>query len=313
VLAYQPLDGAALSGVTRDDMAVTVVPLSDLEGSGPDADVRIDLRSGRSFIRRNGVERSLETSNTSIAPPGRFLDSALSAIPVALVMGLLAIGLLVVELVSLALSVRLTRTITRAVHELYEDEAGGSRNLAHRAPLRGFDQLTALAGSFNTMTDRIQQLIAEVKEKEKIEAELQIARRVQLELFPKKLPNLSSLELAGLCMPSRFVSGDYYDCLTLGNNWTAIVLGDVSGKGIGAALVMATLQAALHAQLKFGGGSRLNANGDEPPSTARLTERLSEQLDENTPGEKHARCSARSMTNTTAALSTQTPATCRRC
>jgi sigma-B regulation protein RsbU (phosphoserine phosphatase) len=59
---------------------------------------------------------------------------------------------------------------------------------------------------------------------------------VQLELFPKKLPNLSSRELAGVCMPSRFVSGDYYDCLSLGNNWTAIVLGDVSGKGIGAAL-----------------------------------------------------------------------------
>jgi sigma-B regulation protein RsbU (phosphoserine phosphatase) len=89
-------------------------------------------------------------------------------------------------------------------------------------------------------------------------------------------------------MPSRFVSGDYYDCLPLGNQWTAIVLGDVSGKGIGAALVMATLQAALHAQLRFGGDSPMSADGDEPPSTARLTERLSEQLYENTPGEEYA-------------------------
>jgi len=174
------------------------------------------------------------------------------------------------------------------VHDLYEaTQQVAAGNLAHRAPVRGFDQLAELSGSFNTMTGRVQQLIAEVKEKEKIEAELEIARRVQLELFPKKLPTLSTLELAGVCMPSRFVSGDYYDCVTLGNNWTAIVLGDVSGKGIGAALVMATLQAALHAQLRYGSGTPMKS-ADEPPSTARLTERLSEQLYENTPGEKYA-------------------------
>ena len=328
VLAYRPLNGEALSGLTRGDMAVAIVPLSDLEGSDPDADVRIDLGSGRSFIRRNGVERPLEGSGAAIVPPRGFPDRALSwllpvtvksvdgrslnvlaivtstralifsrlfsslgpaAIPVAIVMAIVALSLLLVEIVSFTWSIGLTRTITRSVHELYEaTQQVAAGNLAHRAPLRGFDQLTDLAGSFNTMADRIQQLIADVKEKEKIEAELEIARRVQLELFPKQLPNLSSLELAGVCMPSRFVSGDYYDCVTLGNNWTAIVLGDVSGKGIGAALVMATLQAALHAQLKFGGGARPNRDGDEPPSTARLTERLSEQLYENTPGEKYA-------------------------
>jgi len=328
VLAYRPLDGEALSGLTRGDMAVAIVPLSDLEGSDPDADVRIDLGSGRSFIRRNGVERPLEGGGAVMVPPRGFPDRALSwllpvnvksvagrslnvlaivtstralissrlfsslgpaAIPVAIVMAIVALSLLLVEMVSFTWSIGLTRTITRSVHELYEaTQQVAAGNFAHRAPLRGFDQLTDLAGSFNTMADRIQQLIADVKEKEKIEAELEIARRVQLELFPKQLPNLSSLELAGVCMPSRFVSGDYYDCVTLGNNWTAIVLGDVSGKGIGAALVMATLQAALHAQLKFGGGARPNRDGDEPPSTARLTERLSEQLYENTPGEKYA-------------------------
>ena len=327
VLAYRPLDNEAWSRLTRGMVSVTVVPTTGLEGSDTDANVRIDLRSGRSFIRRNGIEMPLDTSGP-IAAPAAFPDKELSwllpmrirsaagddigvllvlgstrslvfsrlfsslgpaAIYVGIVMAMLALSVLVVELVSVTWSIRLTRSITRAVHELYEaTRQVAAGNLGHRAPVRGFDQLAELSGSFNTMTDRIQQLIAEVKEKQKIEAELEIARRVQLELFPKKLPNLSSLELAGVCMPSRFVSGDYYDCVTLGNNWTAIVLGDVSGKGIGAALVMATLQAALHAQLKFGGGSGMQSDGGELPSTARLTGRLSEQLYENTPGEKYA-------------------------
>jgi len=328
VVAYRPLDGDALSHLADGDVAVTIVPLSDLEGSGPDGDVRIDLGSGRSVIRRNGVERPLETSNATIAPPRGFPDKALSwllpldvrsvsgrhlsallvlsstrsrivsrlfsslgpaAIPVAFVMGIVALALLVVELVSLTWSIRLTRTITRSVHELYEaTRQVAAGNLAHRAPLHGFDQLTELSGSFNTMTDRIQQLIGEVKEKEKIEAELAIARQVQIELFPKSVPRLASLELAGLCMPSRFVSGDYYDFVPLPGLLTAIVLGDVSGKGIGAALVMATLQAGLHAQLKFAGGSPLSSDSEGSLSTAELTGRLSQQLYENTPGEKYA-------------------------
>ena len=327
VLAHQPLDGDALARLTGGAAAATIVPLSDLEGLGPDADVRIELGSGRSFIRRDGVERPLEAS-AAVAAPRAFPDKALewimpldvrsiagrqldvvlvlastrylmvsrlfsslgpSTTIVVALMGGLAAGLLVIEFVSLFWSIRLTRTITRSIHDLYEaTRQVAAGNFSHRAPLRGFDQLTDLAASFNTMTDRIQQSIVHLKEKERIEAELEIARRVQLELFPKKLPNLSSLELAGVCLPSRFVSGDYYDCVPLGNQWTAIVLGDVSGKGIGAALVMATLQAALHAQLRFAGGSPMNADGDELPSTARLTERLSEQLYEHTPGEKYA-------------------------
>ena len=326
VLAYQALDGAALTRLTGGVAAATIVPLSDLEGTGPDADVRIQLGSGRSYISRDGIEQPLETSPASVAAPRRFPDKALewwipisarsisgrdldvilflestrfllisrlfgslgpSATIVVALMGGLALALLVIEFVSLFWSVRLTRTITRSVHELYEaTRQVAAGNFSHRAPLHGHDQLTELSGSFNTMTERIQQLLAEVKEKEKIEAELAIARRVQLELFPKSLPSLSSLELAGVCMPSRFVSGDYYDFVPLDGRWTAIVLGDVSGKGIGAALVMATLQAALHAQLRFVGSS--HSAEEKDPSTARLTERLSQQLYENTPGEKYA-------------------------
>jgi sigma-B regulation protein RsbU (phosphoserine phosphatase) len=143
------------------------------------------------------------------------------------------------------------------------------------------------------MTGRLQQLIAEVKEKEKIHAELDIARRVQIELLPKLVPRVPSLELAGLCLPSRFVSGDYYDFVSLDDRWTVVAVGDISKKGIAAALVMATVQAALHAQLKFV-GQRGAAWIDDVPPIAALMERLSEQIYDSTPGEKYATffCSA---------------------
>jgi serine phosphatase RsbU (regulator of sigma subunit) len=78
--------------------------------------------------------------------------------------------------------------------------------------------------------------------------ELEIAKRVQARLFPQKLPLLQSLDYAGVCSQAREVGGDYYDFLELGRDRLGIVLGDTSGKGIGAALLMANLQANLRSQ-----------------------------------------------------------------
>ena len=78
--------------------------------------------------------------------------------------------------------------------------------------------------------------------------ELEIAKRVQARLFPQKLPPLKSLEYAGVCSQARQVGGDYYDFLDLGRDRLGIVIGDTSGKGIGAALLMANLQANLRSQ-----------------------------------------------------------------
>jgi sigma-B regulation protein RsbU (phosphoserine phosphatase) len=123
-------------------------------------------------------------------------------------------------------------------------------------------------------------LIVEVKEKEKLEAELEIARQVQAQLFPKEVPKLQTLELMGVCNPARIVSGDYYDFIPLDSRSTALVIGDISGKGISAALLMASVQSSLHAQLK------MPANGGL--STATLVARLNRQLYESTPPEKYA-------------------------
>lgn len=91
--------------------------------------------------------------------------------------------------------------------------------------------------------------LAEKMEQERRTAqELEFAKQVQARLFPQSLPQLSSLEYAGLCIQAREVGGDYYDFLSLGPQRLGLVLGDISGKGMPAALLMANLQANLRSQ-----------------------------------------------------------------
>jgi len=89
---------------------------------------------------------------------------------------------------------------------------------------------------------------------EKLEAErraaqeLEIAKQVQSRLFPQTLPQMKTLEYAGVCIQARAVGGDYYDFLDLGRDTLGLVISDTSGKGIAAALLMANLQANLRSQ-----------------------------------------------------------------
>jgi serine phosphatase RsbU (regulator of sigma subunit) len=78
--------------------------------------------------------------------------------------------------------------------------------------------------------------------------ELEIARQVQARLFPQRLPELGCLEYAGACVQTHKVGGDYYDFLDLGQERLGLVIGDIAGKGIAAALLMANLQANLRSQ-----------------------------------------------------------------
>ena len=78
--------------------------------------------------------------------------------------------------------------------------------------------------------------------------ELEIARQVQARLFPQTLPTSTTLEYAGVCIQARQVGGDYYDFLNLGQERLGLVVGDIAGKGIAAALLMANLQANLRSQ-----------------------------------------------------------------
>jgi phosphoserine phosphatase RsbU/P len=152
------------------------------------------------------------------------------------------------ELIAFYMAVRLNRTITRSVNDLYEATIEIDQgNLAHRIKVTRNDQLAALSRSFNRMSYSLERLLVEQREKERLQGELVIAQEVQANLFPHGSVSLSMLELHGACYPARTVSGDYYDFLTFGDSGLGLALGDISGKGISAALLMATLHSAVRA------------------------------------------------------------------
>ncbi len=95
-------------------------------------------------------------------------------------------------------------------------------------------------------------LANEAAERERANRELEIAREVQDRLFPQNFPPIPGLDCAGYCRPARGVGGDYYDFLQLDDGRLGIAVGDVSGKGIAAALLMASLQASLRGQTLAG-------------------------------------------------------------
>lgn len=104
---------------------------------------------------------------------------------------------------------------------------------------------TGLALENSRLTEAI---ATEAAQKERLNRELEIAREVQERLFPQELPEIEGLDYYGACRPALGVGGDYYDFLELPDNKFGIAIGDVSGKGIGASLMMASLQASLRGQ-----------------------------------------------------------------
>lgn len=88
-------------------------------------------------------------------------------------------------------------------------------------------------------------------EKEKMEQELIVAASIQQRILPTALPEIKGYNLSGINIPSREVGGDYYNCFKLKNGKYALIIADVAGKGIGAALLVSTLDAALYSYLEF--------------------------------------------------------------
>ena len=218
-----------------------------------------------------------------------------------------ALVFLVIELVSLIIGVRLTRSITATVDNLYDaTERVKAGDFTYRIGILARDQLTALGEAFDSMTASVERLLRESQEKSRLESELEIAREVQRQLFPQTIPKVPGLELYGLCRPARMVSGDYFDFLEIDKNRVGLVLGDISGKGISAALLMAAIQSSLRAQF-YDGFSRAGIGAATPISTAEVVRRLNLQLFESTSTEKYATffyalydAAARSLTYTNA-------------
>jgi sigma-B regulation protein RsbU (phosphoserine phosphatase) len=212
-----------------------------------------------------------------------------------------AIALALVVLVALIIGISLTRRITYSVANLYRATQHVNRgDFTHRIKVRERDQLATLQLAFNSMTESLERLILEQKESERLQSELEIAHEVQAQLFPQVVTGTSTLELYGICRPARMVSGDYYDFLSYGPEQVGIAVGDISGKGISAALLMATIHSAVRAYEQeqlvsvsaaaYGTDNRMAAIEPRlaPASPAQMLWLLNRHLFQSTQPEKYA-------------------------
>jgi phosphoserine phosphatase RsbU/P len=215
---------------------------------------------------------------------------------VLIIFYIVCIAFLIVGIIGFAIGFSLTRTITGAVHSLYEGTQRVMRgDFSHLIKVSGRDQLADLSSSFNTMTENLERLLAVAKEKERLQAEIEIAREVQEQLYPKTAPVMKTLHIIGMCQPARMVSGDYYDYQAVPGDQLAIAIGDVAGKGISAALLMASIQSALRMELRaslervaeLAAPSHTSVNGFRL-STAQMVSDLNQQLYATTSAEKYA-------------------------
>jgi phosphoserine phosphatase RsbU/P len=194
---------------------------------------------------------------------------------------LVVVALLVIEASALFTGVVMTRRITTAVDDLYAaTRYVQSGDFTHRVRVDRQDQLGVLGESFNEMTGSVSNLIDEKSRRQRLENEISIAREVQNQLFPRQIPSVPGVEIEAICKAARAVSGDYYDFIQLSPTQVAVAIADISGKGISAALLMASLQAALRSQML--------APGSETLSVSELVSRLNKHLVRNTGDDRFA-------------------------
>ncbi|MGB2628175.1 MAG: PP2C family protein-serine/threonine phosphatase [Candidatus Acidiferrum sp.] len=237
--------------------------------------------SGNGEVERNHPvfaffqARNSQLNRRIFASVGEFSDAKLFGLQIVSVVFLL------IEIVALIIGVVLTQAITRTVSGLYRaTQFVQEGNFSHRVRVERKDQLGVLGESFNSMTGSISRLINEQKQLQRLENEIVIAREVQDQLFPRNLPHVEGVEVEAICRAARSVSGDYYDFIQLSPTHVAFAIADISGKGISAALLMASLQAALRSQLLV--------PGSETMSTAELVARLNIHLVRNTGDDRFA-------------------------
>jgi serine phosphatase RsbU (regulator of sigma subunit) len=184
--------------------------------------------------------------------------------------GLAMIGVAMLGIVPL--SSRMTRNLS-------ELSAGASRlaggDLQTRVPVRSRDEIGQLAESFNRMTDDLRRNQEQLVEQERLSKELEMCRQIQDELLPRAGSTFPFAEVNGISIPAREVGGDFFNYFPLPGGDVAIVMGDVSGKGVPAALLMANLQATLKARMPH------------ERDLATLARHLDVEIDSNTPTQSY--------------------------
>ncbi len=143
--------------------------------------------------------------------------------------------------------------------------------------LRLLQSVSTQAGLALEISALVHSLASEAARRERIDREIEIAREVQERLFPQQLPTLPGHSIHGACRPAQGVGGDYYDVLMLGDGSLGLAIGDVSGKGISAALLMASLRASLRGMTM-----------DGPADLARLMTRVNRLVYESSATNRYA-------------------------
>ena len=158
--------------------------------------------------------------------------------------GLGVIGLALVGI--FPISGRLTRNV-RKLHDGVNDLARG--NYAARVDVRSKDEVGRLAAAFNQMAADIEQHQKLSVERESLKRELELCRQIQNDMLPREPFRAAFADVKGISLPAREVGGDFFNYFTMGDGDLAVLVGDVSGKGVSAALTMANVQATLKARL----------------------------------------------------------------
>jgi serine phosphatase RsbU (regulator of sigma subunit) len=184
----------------------------------------------------------------------------------SLLLGLGVIGLAVLGIVPLA------RHMTRDLTTL----TSGAERIARgdfsvQVPVRSHDEFGALAVAFNQMARDVAHHQQLVVERERLQRELELCRRIQSEMLPHASLRLGPTEVKGISIPAREVGGDFFNYFELPGGHIAVLVGDVSGKGISAALLMANIQATLRARLPL------------EPDLARLAATIDSEIEASTP------------------------------
>jgi serine phosphatase RsbU (regulator of sigma subunit) len=162
-------------------------------------------------------------------------------------LGLLFIGLAIAGIVPL--SGRLLRnlsTLTEGVGRIAQGDYGA------RVSVKSHDEIGRLAGAFNQMAEDVLKHQRSAVGQERIRRELELGRQIQNEMLPHAPMRLGLTEIQGVSVPAREVGGDFFNYFEVGDGQIALLVGDVSGKGVGAALLMANIQAALRTRLSLG-------------------------------------------------------------
>jgi serine phosphatase RsbU (regulator of sigma subunit) len=177
-------------------------------------------------------------------PIGAGLDEIRRAALLNLGGGLLIAGFALVGI--LPLSRRMTRDLEQVTAGAERLAAG---ELEARVPVRSHDEFGRLAATFNHMAEELRAQQNQLLEQERLRKELELSRRIQEELLPREPLRAPFVQAEGVSIPAREVGGDFFNYFALPGERVALLVGDVSGKGMPAALVMANLQATLRSRL----------------------------------------------------------------